>query len=66
MDIDSRYVRVVAKFQAFKKCGSAFANMPLAMEANIGIMVVHTWPLWPHILSKCIPNERCGSFLCNN
>lgn len=35
MDIDSQYVRVVANFQAFKKCGSAFANMPLAMEANI-------------------------------
>ena len=35
MDIDSQYVWVVAKFQAFKKYGSAFANVPLAMEANI-------------------------------
>jgi hypothetical protein len=33
--IDGHYGRVVAEFQAFKGRRGAFANMPLAMEANI-------------------------------
>ena len=49
--------RIVAKFQACKECRGTFANMPLAMEANVPphsgwtlwANMAHTWPLWPII-----------------
>ena len=33
--IDGQYSWLLANFQSFKECKGAFANMPLAMEANI-------------------------------
>lgn len=61
--IDDQYGRVVAKFWAFKESKSAFANMPLAMKANIpphewwdfvGEGGIHLIPLAKSIWPMCI------------
>ena len=66
--IDGQYGRVVAEFQAFKERRGAFANMPLAMEANIP---PHEW--WDLVgegdthltpLAKRILAQVCSSLSC--
>jgi hypothetical protein len=66
--IDGQYGRVVAKFKAFKKHKDAFANTPLAMEANIppqewwdlvGIGSTYSTPLAKHLGTQISSSSSC-------
>lgn len=66
--IEGQYFQVVAKFQTFKECIGAFANIPLAMKANI---LPHKW--WDLVggggtylahLGECILPQVCSSSSC--
>jgi hypothetical protein len=66
--MDGHYGRVVAEFQAFKERRGAFANMPLAMEANIpphewwdlvGEGGTHLAPLAKRILAQVCSSSSC-------